>query len=131
MYFDCDNFKAFNDQTEGGHRQGDAVLKAVSKALMEVSSPKVTSYRFGGDEFTVIIIADTEEEAKVRAKQVFASINGITVPDIVSNAPLTVKISAGFAIRTDELGVPDELTAKADSLLYEAKKAGKGQIVVG
>ncbi|MCU4179454.1 GGDEF domain-containing protein [Bosea sp. BH3] len=115
---DLDHFKAINDAN--GHLVGDAVLKAVAKALQ--ADLNILAYRFGGEEFMLLLRGeDPGIQAERRRK---------AIPAIVANAvaglqrPVTA--SMGVAeLRDDESFA--SLYERADKLLYEAKSAGRNQ----
>jgi len=117
MFFDLDYFKQIND--EFGHQFGDAYLNKMACTLREVIREDVDfAFRFGGDEFAVVLYADYPLACE-KAKQVLG---------LMEN-----KVSIG--ITAINKGTPDDLTleefiGRADRALYEAKHRGRGQAVV-
>ena len=124
---DIDRFKAVNDRY--GHAVGDRVLKAVARVLEE-SCPGHMVSRFGGEEFVVLLPgADSAAAAKLldlarcdldsrsfKVRETDESLGSIT-------------ISAGVAqLRRGETWA--ELLMRADTLLYEAKAAGRNRIAI-
>lgn len=122
---DLDDFKGINDSF--GHLFGDEVLKELGNALGSAVRGSDTVFRFGGDEFVVLALLDTEEQAlglftRVQAKA-NAALTGMT-PD---GRPAT--ISLGYACCPGSLLEPmNELLAKADQALYRAKAAGRNRV---
>jgi len=117
LFFDLDHFKEIND--EFGHQFGDAYLNKMAGVLREIIREDVDiAFRFGGDEFAVVIFADYPlacDKAKL-------------VLELMEN-----KVSIGItSIRRD---TPNDLTLeefirRADNALYEAKHRGRGQAAV-
>jgi len=117
ILFDLDYFKQIND--ESGHQYGDAYLNKMAQAMLEATRQDVDlAFRFGGDEFATLIFADTNIACK-HALQVLAS--------------MTNKVSIGIAtISADKPcdGKLENFIHRADDALYEAKRAGRGRVVV-
>ena len=117
LFFDLDHFKEIND--EFGHQFGDAYLNKMASVLREIIREDVdVAFRFGGDEFAVVIFADYPLACD-RAKLVL---------ELMEN-----KVSIGItSIRRDtpnDLSL-EEFIRRADKALYEAKRRGRGQAVV-
>lgn len=117
LLFDLDFFKNIND--EFGHQYGDAYLNKMAAALLSVIREDVDFvFRFGGDEFAMLIFADYSLACGKAGK----------VLELMEN-----KVSIGItAINRD---TPDDLTLEAfirhaDNALYEAKHRGRGRAVV-
>ncbi|MFO7599175.1 MAG: diguanylate cyclase [Candidatus Desulfacyla sp.] len=107
---DLDNFKAYNDRH--GHVAGDAVLRSVGRAINKSIREGVdTGYRYGGDEFAVILI-DSDltiaEEIGKRIQQAVIDETGL------------VSASVGYAMYSDRMSLT-EFVCTADSDLYKAK----------
>lgn len=114
---DLDNFKAVNDAN--GHAVGDAVLKAVANALQ---GPGVRAYRFGGEEFVLLLRGDQAEvQAELRRE---------AIPAVVANTvaglerPVTASMGVTRIIEGEAFATPYD---RADQLLYAAKRSGKNQ----
>lgn len=82
LLVDVDDFKAFNDTTSAGYAQGDAVLKAVAGALAAGAGPAGRVYRFGGDEFAVLLEGVSPEETEAIADTVEESVAALTVEGV-------------------------------------------------
>lgn len=117
ILFDLDYFKQIND--EFGHQYGDAYLCKMAHAMTEATRQEVDlTFRFGGDEFATLIFADTPIACK-RALQVLTS--------------MTNKVSIGIATISSDKPCDGNLANfihRADDALYEAKRAGRGRVVV-
>lgn len=123
--FDIDNFKMLNDTY--GHQFGDTVLSAVAQKLSEAVYPEHGEFaaRYGGEEFVYMFYAESMSAAFHRADAVCAAISQSTWPQYPN---LTVTISGGLVSceKYDEL---DAAMRDVDAFLYQAKHAGKNQIV--
>ncbi|WP_299393106.1 GGDEF domain-containing protein [Pelagibius sp.] len=114
---DLNHFKAVNDTY--GHQAGDAMLRAVAKALK--GSIRESDYvaRVGGDEFAVIMTHTAGEESEFLARKLSTLINGLTVPWQASLLP----VSASFGMATyDRRSQPETLIFLADQDLYRNKR---------
>ena len=117
MLFDLDYFKNIND--EFGHQYGDEYLKKMAAAMLTIIRQDVDfAFRFGGDEFAVLIFAD-KDIASARALKLLGAMNNKVSIGIVS-------ISAEQNCCT---GVQDFIK-RADDALYQAKHAGRGRAVL-
>ncbi len=125
MLLDLDDFKYVNDTY--GHAAGDTVLRRVADILRAGLRTGDLAARLGGDEFAAILHETSEAEAVVLAKRLIAEIREPHAidPDVVAK----VGVSIGVAMA---LGHPvtDEMLAKADVALYEAKESGKCAVKV-
>ena len=117
MMCDLDYFKSIND--EFGHQYGDEYLKKMAAALLSITRQDVDyAFRFGGDEFAVLMFAD-KAIASARALQLLGAMNN--------------KVSIGIASLSAELNCTtsaQDFIKRADDALYEAKHAGRGRAIV-
>ena len=120
---DVDHFKRINDTYS--HAAGDAALRAVATALREGLTGKGVVARWGGEEFAVLFAGVPLEQARERCEQVRRAIESLDCGDFAPGWKLT--ISGGVADRTG-LAHYEKLVSRADSLLYEAKHAGRNRI---
>lgn len=120
MVIDIDNFKYINDTY--GHKEGDEQLKLVSSVC--INNIRQTDYlcRFGGDEFIVLIHGLDGEALKIKADTI---INALLKSP---KSKISVSIGATLVDRKDTN--IDDLIARADLALYEAKKKRKGSSIV-
>ena len=126
FFIDVDNFKGVNDAF--GHAAGDRVLVEVARLLLSELPPDSLLGRMGGDEFLGIVDSCTDAASAVEVGQrMLARVNGM--------GPLTdggrvhrVSLSIGVTLRRDG-DSPDEVVARADAAMYEAKKSGRDRIV--
>ncbi|MEO1525817.1 MAG: diguanylate cyclase [Planctomycetota bacterium] len=125
---DIDHFKAFND--EFGHTTGDNVLKEVAACLDSNSRQYDTVYRFGGEEFAVVV-ADCDYDATLRvAERLRSAVESLEV-DFEGER---LHVTASFGVCWVENGMLDKIESlfnQADANLYEAKRQGRNRIVAG
>ena len=119
MMLDLDGFKELNDRF--GHSAGDYVLRRMSRALADVFGGEYC-YRFGGDEFLVILPDVSEGDFLGRLERMKQSVRGIDL----EGKDATVHFSAGYVHGVCELSYDLRLMMhQADSNLYDAKGLGK------
>ena len=121
LFLDLDNFKTINDSL--GHAIGDALLKAVSLRLRDCVRNTDTISRQGGDEFLVLLqdAQDTDAITDI-AEKILRELN---VPFEIQNYQLSTSASIGIAVYPDDGNDFDTLLKKADTAMYQSKKAGR------
>lgn len=112
---DLDNFKSFNDAH--GHLQGDRILRASAHAWIQVLDDDGSIYRYGGEEFVVIL----PNRSVADAEKILARMRAATPDDQT--------FSAGLAAWSDG-DSSETLLARADVSLYAAKEAGRARTMV-
>jgi diguanylate cyclase (GGDEF)-like protein len=116
LMVDVDDFKRIND--DGGHQEGDRVLKELSATLASALRADDRLYRIGGDEFATIVEVDVVAEAQEVARRMI---------EAARTSPITVSIGIAVA----ETGEPAAaLVARADAAMYAAKRAGRDTVGV-
>lgn len=126
VMFDVDDFKQFNDTF--GHPAGDKALAGVAKILVHSFRECDVVFRYGGEEFTVILPEAGMEEALVAAERARFAIEAET-PNLlksITTRPLTV--SVGVATFPRDGKTVESLLEVADQLMYMAKKFGKNKV---
>jgi len=114
---DLDHFKAVNDTR--GHQVGDDILKAVAKSIRESTRGTDLVFRWGGDEFVVILAKTAREGILISAERIRKGINKIS-----QQTDINLDMSVGVAIYPEHGGNRDDLIRLADRALYIAKKSG-------
>jgi diguanylate cyclase (GGDEF)-like protein len=127
MIFDLDEFKPINDVY--GHESGDIVLKLIAQSLSFQLRRNEVLYRIGGDEFALLLGNISDEEVKIIADRIVKLI-GSLVFEFKGNV-VNVGCSIGIASFPADADTPQNLLQLADQAMYEAKKNGKGQFVIG
>ena len=124
LVVDLDHFKSVNDAF--GHTRGDEVLQEFAERLRSTIRSSDVAFRYGGDEF-VLLLPDTErEQALTLAHRL---LNAIHSPPFSGTPPLNISLSIGSATFPDDVEDADELFQRADAHLYEAKREGRGRVV--
>ena len=126
LMFDIDHFKTINDQL--GHLRGDDLLRAVGAQLTRVLRSTDVRIRYGGDEFLVILPDTPMIGAQQVAESVRREIATLAMVTEGKTVPVTVSIGVATA-GPAELGAT-ALVERADSALYEAKRAGRDRYSV-
>jgi diguanylate cyclase (GGDEF)-like protein len=124
VMIDLDHFKRVNDVY--GHAAGDAVLAKLASVIQ--SSIRVSDYffRFGGEEFLVMLAETDLVEAREFAEKIRALVARQTIAEYEG---LKLTVSLGAASYSDEESI-EEIVRNADTALYEAKKTGRNRTVV-
>jgi two-component system, cell cycle response regulator len=123
---DVDHFKLYND--EYGHLQGDEVLKKVARTLVQGCRPNDEIYRYGGEEFLLVMPEQSVEAACAVAERHRARIEQLAIPNIASPGSI-VTISVGVAAMTTTQPSIKEWLEDADGALYRAKQLGRNRVV--
>ncbi|MEL7639847.1 MAG: diguanylate cyclase [Solidesulfovibrio sp.] len=126
---DIDDFKAYNDAY--GHMAGDACLRAVARALAGVlRRPGDLAARFGGEEFAMILEDTGTSGASHLAEAMRQAVRDLHMAHSGSRVADVVTVSLGVACATPVAGLsPEALLRAADRMLYQAKLAGRDQVV--
>lgn len=123
MLLDIDHFKAINDNF--GHACGDFVLQAVAQCMKETVRCSDMLFRFGGEEFLILLSCTEVEGARLLAERIRQKIETLTFgahKDLKATASLGVT-----ALRKND--TPETLFKRADAALYKAKKSGRNQVI--
>jgi diguanylate cyclase (GGDEF)-like protein len=126
VMLDVDHFKRFNDTF--GHAAGDAVLREVGAALKHCMRESGLAFRYGGEEFLLLMPGFGPEQATARAEEIRARIAALHVTqDGRELGPITA--SLGVATAPEHCAF-DRLVQVADAALLRAKQAGRDRVVV-
>jgi diguanylate cyclase (GGDEF)-like protein len=117
---DVDHFKRIND--EHGHAAGDDVLRAVAEVLNETVRSFDLVYRYGGEEFVVLLPGTDVDDAVAVAERLRAA--------VADARPAGLELTMSFGVASSgRAGVEfDRLFRAADDLLYEAKVNGRNRV---
>jgi diguanylate cyclase (GGDEF)-like protein len=125
---DIDFFKAYNDSK--GHLAGDEVLKAVSRALMNAARSGDQVYRYGGEEFLILLPEQSLDDGLVAAERYRQAIEQLAIPHDSNPPDNIVTISAGVASLSHSEGKSVEAWLnEADAALYGAKQLGRNRVL--
>lgn len=123
LMIDIDHFKQVNDCH--GHEQGDAVLKRVVEIVAARLRRSDRLFRWGGEEFLVLLEGVDSEGATVVAESVRES---VAAASILPKRPVTVSIGVSQYVAGQDV---DGWTRAADAALYRAKAEGRNRVVCG
>jgi diguanylate cyclase (GGDEF)-like protein/putative nucleotidyltransferase with HDIG domain len=121
LMLDLDNFKTYNDTY--GHPSGDKLLNQIGKIIESCTRSIGQAFRYGGDEFIMILPQTTTENAYQAAERVRGQIIGE-----MENKAITVTCSIGLAGYPSDGVTPDQLVNAVDTALYHAKRTGGNRI---
>lgn len=126
LLLDLDHFKAIND--EHGHEAGDRALQHVAATLNQFTRGSDYLFRYGGEEFVVVLVAVDERKAVVIADGLCRRISSSPVT-LADGQLLDITASIGVALYD---GHPDyeRVMSRADAAMYQAKKQGRNRVVV-
>ncbi|MFN3304613.1 MAG: diguanylate cyclase [Roseateles sp.] len=124
LLLDVDHFERINDQY--GHPAGDAVLRQLAQMLQSLVRATDVVARFGGEEFAVLLPELAGPlEAVMTAEKIRAAVAAAEFPEV---GRLTLSVGVSLASPDDES--VQELIARADTALYEAKRGGRNAVVL-
>ena len=121
LMIDIDHFKRVNDSY--GHPVGDLVLSRVARAIRQALRPDDLAFRFGGEEFLVLLSGVDPEGSEVIGERIRSAV----AADGGDGPPVTA--SVGIAVR-HSLEEFDVLLKRADEALYRAKSEGRDRTCV-
>ncbi|MES2164806.1 MAG: GGDEF domain-containing protein [Pseudomonadota bacterium] len=117
---DIDHFKSINDRF--GHVIGDEILLLVSRVLGKTLRRTDLLFRYGGEEFIVIVEAGDREAAGLLFERLRTAVGAYNYPQVGQ-----VTLSGGFSMVSTTV-LPKSVLERADRAMYEAKKAGRNRI---
>lgn len=126
MIIDIDLFKQINDSY--GHAFGDQALRVLSSLINVNIRAGDIAYRYGGDEFVVVLPGAGIEIARHRAERVCQTFNAAPVYD--GGRELVVTVSVGVSVFPEHGDDGNEILRCADSALYQAKQGGRNLVRV-
>jgi len=125
LMVDVDHFKSINDRH--GHPAGDAALCHLVAELRTGIRRIDLLGRLGGEEFAIMLPAISSEAAAAVAERLRAHIAGCPVAHAAQQIGMTISI--GVAMLGDSDCAMEQLLARADAMLYAAKRAGRDRVV--
>jgi diguanylate cyclase (GGDEF)-like protein/PAS domain S-box-containing protein len=124
ILLDIDNFKGYNDTY--GHLEGDKALRALSDAIRKNLRVCDSAYRYGGEEFTVLLPETEGENAFTAAERLRKDFEDeILTPLPGSEVHLTVSIGVSRYVPDEQ---PSTFLKRVDEGMYKAKKLGKNRV---
>lgn len=130
IIYDIDNFKSYNDHYS--HIKGDEALKRIAGSVVQtLAKSDRYLFRFGGEEFVVILPDIAEDEARLIASELLNAVRAAAVPRNDLPGADIVTASFGVACGTGEELNSLSIIAKADKQLYVSKNGGKNCVAAG
>jgi len=123
---DIDDFKIINDTY--GHQTGDEILIHIASVLRLESRESDIVARYGGEEFVIIFPNTPKKESLAVTERILHNLNTNAV-QTCSGHMIQISISGGIATYPSDATNPHDLLHNSDIAMYEAKAAGKKQIV--
>lgn len=126
LFFDLDEFKYINDTF--GHRAGDAVLSHMATEVQTLVPDTATLFRLGGDEFALFMPGSTLDAAEQLAERIVHRV--AQTPLSLPEPSLRMTTSLGIACFPTHATNVEDLSAHADTAMYQAKRSGKNRFSV-
>ncbi len=124
LLIDLDRFKPINDVH--GHATGDLVLRETARRIQGAARAVDTVARLGGDEFVVLLGGDggRDEAGRVVERILHAVTAPLPMPGLATGASVGLGASVGIAVYPDDGFDAEQLLARADGAMYDAKERG-------
>jgi diguanylate cyclase (GGDEF)-like protein len=122
LMIDVDHFKKINDQY--GHSAGDLVLQEIASTIESVCRETDISFRYGGEEFVVLLRKTSEMGARIIGERLRREINQLEIEKGAYKIQPSVSIGIGTRASGQKEHI-DDLFERADKALYRAKQAGR------
>jgi diguanylate cyclase (GGDEF)-like protein len=123
LMIDIDNFKSINDNY--GHITGDKILIFIANILRKALRDGDKIFRFGGEEFTIILNRNSDKESEAIANRLLKLISSNNLIYMGQKISITASIGMTKFIEND---TPDSLMGRADKALYKSKNDGKNMV---
>jgi diguanylate cyclase (GGDEF)-like protein len=125
IFLDIDHFKTINDHY--GHHCGDITLSSVAKWIKESLRASDLIFRFGGEEFVILLSNTNLAGAKLLAERIRHSIEHHTLAYGMETIKVTASLGVSALRGKDTM---DDFVKRADDAMYQAKSSGRNQVVV-
>ena len=125
LLLDIDQFKDYNDSF--GHLEGDKVLLRLGQIIRTCLRKMDSAYRYGGEEFTVILPETEGDEAATVAERIRSSVSSEAFFPKNQNEKFTITISIGVTeyIHDEEIAI---FVQRADKAMYLSKQSGRNRV---
>ncbi|MEI8346034.1 MAG: GGDEF domain-containing protein [Pseudomonadota bacterium] len=125
FFLDIDYFKKINDGH--GHLIGTSIIAQLGKSLKRYLRESDLVYRYGGDEFVMILSNAALNEARLVGERVLSDIHS-EIFYLDSGRNINISVSIGIATFPEDAKDTTEILRMADRMMYEAKERGRGQV---
>ncbi len=125
LFLDLDRFKLVNDRY--GHLLGSQTLRNLSQVLLQGVREVDTLARYGGDEFTILLVDTAHQEAMLIAERIRRSVEE-HVFEAGRNGTLRLTVSVGVATHPSHGTTRESLLENADKAMYRAKSMGRNRV---
>ncbi|HAV10211.1 MAG TPA: hypothetical protein DCX22_01130, partial [Dehalococcoidia bacterium] len=123
LFLDLDNFKNYNDRL--GHLEGDKLLAMLGQLIKDIMRTVDIAFRYGGDEFAVIMPHTTADDAFAVAERIRGKIYST-----MARKKINITASIGLATWPEDGITRDEMVTACDSALYYAKRTGANRTCI-
>jgi len=125
LLLDIDKFKDYNDTY--GHLEGDQVLIRLGQVIRSCLRKMDSAYRYGGEEFTVILPETEGDEAATVAERIRTAVEMERFTPVKDGDPVSITISIGVTEynRKEEVAL---FVQRADKAMYQSKQAGRNRV---
>ncbi|MBT3236224.1 MAG: GGDEF domain-containing protein [Bdellovibrionales bacterium] len=125
LFIDVDHFKNVND--DHGHLVGTQILNDLGRLLKNNLRRHDSIYRYGGDEFVVLLQGKNIQAAKVAGERLLGIIKGHPF-NIIGAKKMHISVSIGIAECSSMSSSKEDVIYLADRMMYQAKYRGRGQV---
>ncbi|MBW2397393.1 MAG: GGDEF domain-containing protein [Deltaproteobacteria bacterium] len=125
VFLDLDRFKLVNDRH--GHLVGSGALRQLAQVLLQCVRTVDTVARYGGDEFTIILVDTEEDVARQIAERIRQAVEATSF-EATDGVTLRLTCSVGIAAYPAHGTRPEELLDAADKAMYRAKSNGRNKV---
>lgn len=127
LFIDIDHFKKVNDNY--GHLVGTKLLENVASDMKSLLRDTDISYRYGGDEFVIILVDSDGQSGKIVGERILKKICSRNYSiDSHDEKHIKLSVSIGVAEFPTDAKNSQEILAIADRMMYEAKESGRGLV---
>jgi diguanylate cyclase (GGDEF)-like protein len=126
LMIDVDHFKLINDRY--GHSRGDEVLQEIARTIESVCRETDISFRYGGEEFVVLLRKTSESGACIIGERLRKEISKIVIQQNADSIQPTVSIGISTRVSNQKEHI-NQLFDRADKALYQAKQTGRDCVV--
>jgi diguanylate cyclase (GGDEF)-like protein len=124
LLIDIDDFKKYNDRH--GHIDGDKVLRKTADLIASCMRKMDSAYRYGGEEFTVILPETSCEEALLVAERIRKVVHSeVFLPEAGMKISITISVGATQYVENEELSA---FIQRADKAMYLSKQKGRNRV---